>query len=630
MKKYFIFLQAVLLSIAFVACSDKDEPANVEMEIELSAGSATQNSLTFTVQTKNAERCSWVCVAPDGEIPTLENILETGTSVDVQQKATVEVPGLVADTEYTILAAVANGNAKKLSEKLVMRTLKPEEKPQPEILEANILLEATYRSDNQAGAGQYGLVISNAEPTANGEPSAIGDFQLIFNLINVADADPMNAVLPAGEYVVGKDFAPFTWNPTEGLCLSRIAEGAEGLDAQPMVDGIVTVKNENNQYVIDLKVTLFSGKEMTVRYTGDISFIQTGTADDRFTRDQFVKFEGTEKNFYYGNWFRAHADDLNLHFFTGKMDEHGKQTEGYYLSIPAFMEKVADPMSPDIRLQEGVYTISDRNLTQLTSIPMVLQKGESVDFMGDMLTIGTFMTYIDGKNGKKQLGLCVKGTMTVKHVGAGYKIDFDFETPEGIALKGVYEGELPLTNKCDNDKTQPKKPWSTLTEDRVFNIPQDAVAEAYLMGDYLYPGLNSWFLTIVPKEGGTNGDMFTTEFFTEGETFDAATYNIVHKFEAHCALPGWLDNSGNVLYSWFGDMTSVDAEGYAAVLAPIESGSFVVTEENGNKKFVFNLVDDANHKITGEWTGAVKVIDARENAAMASKVKRMMKAGFRR
>lgn len=607
MKKYFLLLQTLMLCFAFTACSDDDDVAPTPPEPEtptvtLTAGTAEAAKLTFTIKTIKAERCAWMYQQADSGVPTADDVLSRGTAVDVKNTEPVEITDLLPETDYEIYAAVEGKGGKVLSEVLKMRTEKAEG---PAFVEANILVEATYRTDNPAGAGEYGITLSNAELGADGEPQNVGDFFLSFSLFNKADEDVLNAAIPAGEYKPAANFEPFTWNPTDGIFMIRTESQ---MAAVPLTDGNIKVTHDKNSYVIEITAMLFTGENLAVRYTGDIQFVQTGTSDNRFTRPQNVTFEKTEKNFYYGNWFRALCDDLNIHFYTGTMDEKGHQIDGYYLSLPVFMAKEKDPFSPDIRLQEGVYTISPRDLTQLNSIPMILQKGALLDFMGEQLLTGTHLTYINGNNGRKEVGICTKGTMTVKHVGANYKIDFDFETEEGISITGVYEGELPLTNKCDNDKTQPERPWSKVTEDRKLNIPADAQADLYMMGDYLVPGLKSCFLTIVPKEN--NADMFTTEFFIKGDTFEPGTYTIANTLEANYALPGWLTREGKVLYSWYGDMSSVDAEGYANILGPLTEGTFTVSKEGENYKFVFDMKDDAQHKFTGEWTGKMNISDA--------------------
>ena len=626
MKKFYLFVQLCVLGLVLATCSDDTEPDVIPPTpaptIKMGLQSVEINSATVNILVTNADVCKWICQTSDTPLPSMEEILASGNAMNLRVDTVLKAENLNPDTEYVFLAAAKGQSGSVLSAPVKATTLEEEG---PEQIEAKVLVEATYRNDNKEGAGQYGIIISNAEPAASGDPANVGDFQIFFDLFNEADEDPMNAVLPAGEYKSSADMKPFTWNPTKGMFYTRTSEGSDGLSPVPFLDGTVTVAHIEGGYDILIEGTLLSGIELNAHYQGDIQFVQTGTSNERFTKDQNVTFEQA-KGFYYGNWFRYFADDMNLEFFAGSFDSNGKQTDGYYLSVPAFMDKLADPYSKNVRLQEGTYSIIDRKLSSQNTIPMILQKGEHVDLFGDFYDVGTYMTHLNGRNGRILLGLCVEGTMTVKHVGQGYKIDFKFKTPEGVTLTGVYEGDLNLENRCDNNEHEPKRPWSTLKGDRVLNIPSDAVAEAYLMGDYLLPGLNVWMLVVSPTEESTPGDMFTTELFTTGETFDLGTYEIKKEFKSFCALPGFIEYAGTPLYSWVGDLADLDADGYAKTLAPISEGNFVYTQEGDAKKFVFNMTDDAGNKVTGSWTGQVQTFDVREDAkAQAAVMSRVMK-----
>ena len=135
-------------------------------------------------------------------------------------------------------------------------------------------------------------------------------------------------------------------------------------------------------------------------------------------------------------------------------------------------------------------------------------------------------------------------------------------------------------------------------------------------------GFDNWMLMIY----GANaqypdgyGDMFTTEFIIEtGGARDAmptGTYNVSLNVEDHTMFSGVVDYAGNILFTWYGDVTP-DFEGYSTETAPIASGTVTVEDAgSGLYRFVFDLVDDAGHKVTGEWTGAVIADDLSDEVA---------------
>ena len=611
MKKLLLYLQLCLFALVIASCSDDDNeeapkvsPPTVSMSV--AALQPTEVSVKFTLT--NTAECRWMMLEEEKDLPDMEKILNEGHVLNLKSDSVITMTNLKGNSNLTFVAAAKGPGGSTMATPLMVTTPKDEN---ADVLQTDVLIEATYRNDNKIGAGQYGVILSNAEPSASGDPANVGDFQVFLDLYNEADADPLNAVLPAGEYLPDNTLAPFTWNPAKCIFCVRTAEGNDGITAMPFVDGTVTVKQVEGGYDVLVVASLLSGESVKVHYAGDLQFVQTGTSNERFDKDQNVTFEKAG-GLYYGNWFRYFCDDMNLEFYTGEKDENGKIVDGYYLSVPAFMDKLADPYTPDVRLQEGTYRILDRQLTSQNTVPMIIQKGEHVELFGDYYDVGTYLTYHNGTNGQMQLGICKEGTMVVKHVGSGYKIDFDLTTEEGHKITGVYEGELHLKNHCDNKDHEPVRPWSTLPADRVLNIPADAVAEAYLMGDYIQPGINVWMLVVSPTETSTPGDMFTTELFTEGDTFDFGTYEVKKAFQPFCALPGFIEYAGQPLYSWVGDLANLDDEGYAQTLAPIAEGTMVYSQEGDAQKFVFDMLDDAGHKVTGSWTGTVKTFDVRE------------------
>ena len=118
------------------------------------------------------------------------------------------------------------------------------------------------------------------------------------------------------------------------------------------------------------------------------------------------------------------------------------------------------------------------------------------------------------------------------------------------------------------------------------------------------------------------GDMFTTEFLVETggsrELMPTGTYNVSLDVADHTMFTGVTDYAGNILFTWYGDVTP-DFEGYSSETAPISSGTVTVEDAgDGNYRFVFDLVDDGGNKITGEWTGLIYADDLSDDIEAAS------------
>lgn len=488
------------------------------------------------------------------------------------------------------------------------------ELPQPDNFDGILLdrlIDAGYRTDNSAGAGNYELQIGNTTSL-----QFKGDVNVFIDFFNEADADPLNPVLPSGKYVPGDDYGAFTYDPSTSY-VEIFTDGEETV-VSPVI-GEVTVERTGAEYTITVsgELMLLDNMAFSARYKGRIAFTQRGTAAySRFDEPQNITFEHVQGR-YWGNWFCPHADDLAMEFFSGEFSEDGVQQKGYYLNLGImYMPKYKDYNAEYIPVAQGEYVIWERDpLSTSSAVPYTLTYGRSTSLYGEEYLQGCYVTYIDRENNIKRLGLAKSGKMIVEASGDVYKITFDFITEEGISIKGKYEGKVSLGNYNDNDLAMPERPWSTMTEDHVYAFPDEAACYAYYMGDYIMPGVGVWMLMIY----GYNdtypdgyGDMFTTELLLEMDenpVFPVGTFNAGWELKPGNMLPGFTDFGGSVLYTYYGDLTP-SSDGYSSESAPIERGTVSISKaDNGDYMFTFDLTDDAGNKITGLWQGTVYPYD---------------------
>ena len=477
-------------------------------------------------------------------------------------------------------------------------------------IEAEMLLEAFYSTDNPALNGNYTIVFSNCEvDNSTGYPVEVGGVMMMVSLYSEPDKEPINATLPVGDYAPANDYSPFSFYPSNTTCVIRTGEGEEDMSINPVVGGKISVTKEGADYTVLCDVVLFSGEELLIRYVGPLSFVQTGFSDEKFDSAQNITFTRLEAR-YYGNWYYPHADDLTLRFYTsGTNASNGDPIDGYYLFLPVFMEKLADPMAADIAIQEGTYKIVP-DKAALYQIPFTSTEGLRSEIFGQYWLTGTHVAKVMPETGTRAVGLITKGTYTVKRNGSGYDFSFDFYTEEGISIKASFSGNAAILNKCNND-SMPEKPWSSLSGNRTLSFSSDVVCEAYYMGDAFGFGRNSWMLNLVPEK--TACDMITLEFLaplSDGFNFKPGTYTVSSEFKDYGIFPGFIEYGGQLCFAWYGDLTTCDADGVASVLAPLTEGKMTVASEGSNSfKFTFDFKDDNGHSVTGTWTGPVKVID---------------------
>lgn len=596
------FLLCAMIVLPLSSCSDDETFSGDGPAVTISRVSAGAHSLTFSVEPSGADECAWLVVKSGEAVPDAAAVLSGGKRTDAAKRSEVTADGLDAGTEYTVVAAV-QGYGKTAVSTLDMST------EQGGSAGLN-LEEAVYSTGNAVGTGSYQLIFSQGRIGADGYPVNIGDMLITMDLFNELDADPMNAVLPEGEYTASNGMGAFKWAPSNSFILIRTEAGADGLTPVPIVDGTVNVSRSGNDYTVSLDVVLYTDDALKAAYVGPIVFVQGNTgAYDNFTGDMTLEFQ-TATSRYYGNWFRPFCDDLELNFRITEKDGDNNVTNEYLLTMPVYMHKLANPKVTPVPLENGTYRVSPTPMVALTSLPMTLEPGELYDFMGDLLPVGTYLLQTDHQSGKQKIGFVKEGTMSVQGSGRDYTIGFDFRTDNGIKIKGTFSGDPKISNFADNSDAI-KGPFSSLEEDWVLDFPADAKGDAIWYEDYLNVGCDSWVFQIM----GKTGDCVTLELLSpagsNGTAFSEGTYTVAEmgEFADYRIIPGFVGFGGSAAFSWCADLSTADPEnGGVGKMAPAMSGTMKVTKQtDGDYRIVFDFVDDADFSITGEWTGPVGI-----------------------
>lgn len=628
-------LSAVVLCCGFLpACSDSDpglpEPVSGPT-VTLTKGAAGYYELNFTVKTTGVVACSYVWTKADETLPAIDEILASGTAVATLNGASAEkITDLESNTTYRIVAAVkgADGSA-KLSEPLEMTTTDSGIGSLDD-LKLNYLSYAEYSFNSETRVANYVVTIGNARPDANGDPAQNGDVMIVLDLYGEMAPDQSDIHLPTGNYAVsGEEGVVGTWTNIHSVYYTR--ENGQ-VTPSPMLDGVVTVEEDADGYKITAVMALLDGRAIKATYEGRISFVFAGSSNAGvFTEPVDVTFEHFSEFScrYYGCWWMPHADDMSLTFYTGDVSGEDFQTDGYMLKLAPYMHKLVDYNQNPAPIEEGVYTIAAGKSSVSTAIPMTLDPGQMMDFLGSVSPVDTYITHVDGATGIRTRGMLTEGTMTVTKTGAEtYRFDFDFKTEEGVPVTGRYEGEFRLRNFNDNDTSptfpMPERPISTLTTDVELSFAPGTTCMAFYMGDYLYPDYDSWMMWFnydVNTQAPIAGHYMTFEMLVPkglgGAALPLGTYTMGWNPGSYVAFPGFLLHTADTLYSWFADFSRVDPEGVPYDMAPIDSGSFTISKSGDGYKVVVDVADDAGHAIRGEWDGPILVLDITESASAA-------------
>ena len=598
---------SVAMLVGFTACDkDNTEPNKDDaVSVAISVVEKGADSVTLNITGKNADE-AWVYCAEEGVAVDAAAVEANGKRVTLG--ANITLAELTPETKYVAYAYAKRGDKSDMAN-VAFTTDKAEAQPfEGHMLDK--LVSAIYRTDNDAVAGNYEVTFGNTT-----KMEWVGDIQVFIDFYNEQDDDPLNPVLPSGTYEPNSDYSAFSYNPSNSY-VDIVVDGGE-LVSSPIV-GVVTVERTGPTYTITVEGTLMllNDMEFSARYTGTMQFVQGGTsAYEFFDEDVNITVKDAQMR-YWGGWFYPFCDDVGVEMFDGSYDENGTMTRGYYLHISrVFMPKYADYNANYVPLADGLYNVYSQKLPSAHyCLPYAIEYGRRESVFGDQYFMGTYVTYVD--NTTKKVAFITEGTMNVESSGKNYTITIDFVAENGIKVKASYTGELLVGNLNDNDQSKPAGPHTTLTGDHTYNIPSNAEYVAMCLGQYMKKGYDSWFMTIMAfndEYPDGYGDMFTAEFLVEAggarDKLPTGLYNVSMTVEDHVMFPGILDFGGNILFTWYGDLTP-DAEGYSSQIAPIVSGTINVEDAGDNKlRFVFNLVDDAGNNITGEWTGGGAAYD---------------------
>ena len=480
----------------------------------------------------------------------------------------------------------------------------------PDYAPLNCFIDASYSSNGDLGV--YSFTLASAEPDEWGLPPIVGDAELSLELVGALSDDYLDAQLPAGYYRAGSGLASGEFNVQKSGLTLRLAEGEDGTNLYPVIDGTVDVRRYGDVYSIKAELYLLQGGQAAFSYEGPIEFTPGIMETEDFTQDQNFTFTGAQARLY-DNWFYPFVSDVTLEFYSGSFNAEGIQTEGYWLNLDTFMPKLVRTPGGQLSIADGVYSPEPREeVSSYTNVPYTYTKGHTLDFWGQLYPAGSYLN-LKESNGRSYRGYIVDGTMTVS--GNGTSFVFDFVTDNGKKVSATYNGRV-LIQDFYNPAEVPDYS-STLTEDYRLNFLPGTVALSYSLGDYIKEGLYQ-FMVMVTDPEMLHGDYISLELSSESQVLPDGTYTINNALEPFTGLKGTIDYGGNILYSWFSDLDSADEEGYQTVISPIEGGTVTITTvSEGVRKMEFNLSDGKGHTISGSYEG--EFYDFNSNASQKIK-----------
>lgn len=155
MKLKNLFFALLALPLVFVAC-EKGGDEQLDPTVKITAGSATETTLAFTVESTYADKVAYLVVEGE-EAPTASEVLANGTTIDANKSVALKAENLKGETLYTIVAAAQSPKATvKATQK--MTTLSAIVNPSAPALNLKSASEISFAAEGGKGEVKYEIV----------------------------------------------------------------------------------------------------------------------------------------------------------------------------------------------------------------------------------------------------------------------------------------------------------------------------------------------------------------------------------------------------------------------------------------------------------------------------------------
>lgn len=417
-------------------------------------------------------------------------------------------------------------------------------------------------------------------------------------------------VLPDGTYTASSDYTAMTYDPDYSYVEYYDANGVMSSTVYDLSGGISITRAEDGTYTV--KANVKNGSTVTeVVYNGAITFDDGSLPPSIYNqigRNLNLEFNGALAN-YDGNLYESNtgAMYINLYDHAFNPETGGMLEDGFSIALQVFGKLFAN--SKEATLDPGTYTVA-RNFKRFTFFP-----GLEVDYMGTTVILGSYAKernpslYVDGFG----YSYLTDGTVVIEDMGDKvFRITIDAVTSQGHQVKGTFEGKVPVNDQSDD---KGGTALSTLEDDVTLDLEQIPVCRAYNNG--VTNGCQRFIVDIGSpsgKDGNTEGDILRMEFLLAEGTpiLSEGTYTVVDEKLDTSMEPfkltkgyfaatstGGTDLSGT-RYMHFEAGRTLIMDHYA----PADAGS-VGVKKNADDTYTFtiNLIDDAQFRIDGSWTG---------------------------
>ena len=482
MKIKNLFFALLALPLFFVACGEDDAVDQAKNPtVKVTAGTAAENSLSFTVASTDATKVAYL-VVEGSDVPTASEVLTSGAAVEANKSVTVTKDGLKTSTEYVIAVAAQNSVAtvKDFTQMTTLSTITPGPEPGDGTFTGTHLY-TEYSADG--GLHYYYFEIADKSWNENNGMGLPGGSYYCFKVISNTKG---NGALPNGTYTLAESYSSGTLTP-EYTYLYRMDENGGMVAGYEMFsEAIVTITDGK----IEANVVMRNdGSVRKVVYEGNLAVGDGGTQLP-------TEFEATHTA---DKWYWGGSSSYG--------NKYAVSGEGFSVDVHFPTDKAAETT-----LTTGLYT-----WTTLT----MWGYNDFVEFTTKTFTVNGTSVAVDG------------GTALVEAEGDVYHIEMTLEGRDGNVYMIQYEGKLndkgevgggdePSVVVFTNFEYNTYNTYYYFHEYKLSNDANDKMTlrvNDYTANEYsIYPGSYVW--TNASNCGNANNYFSTDNVYVGGVKYD--------------------------------------------------------------------------------------------------------------
>lgn len=408
-----------------------DEPSGEEAAVAVTVTKADHNSVEFTIEPENAMQCAYIIVRDGEDIPSAEEILETGNEADAASPSSHRQEGLDSDCLYTIAAAVRG----ETDTVLATESFRTETSPYDVDFTAYYLDGEFYGDWLGFGNDNFYIILSDAGFNEDEAENPDGNF-LIIDLYSPFAEDQDNPAPAPGEYEANSSDEEFSINCGYSYYYYTDPSG-EICGKTNFAGGNLKIKKVDRLYTIICDFTLKDGKTVHCEYEGP--FVLPDYNDDSdipmIGNDINTVFTGASAT-NYGNDFGAYNVAVLLWDMKENSSTGNLIAPGHLLKLDLMTDLTDGNIAP------GKYEVDAYG----TSAPFTYLEGSIMDFYGIHIPVGTYIQYYNEEGEVDGYGFINGGTVDIEKDGNGYKFSISLVMNGEYTLEATYSGELEMTD----------------------------------------------------------------------------------------------------------------------------------------------------------------------------------------